>query len=60
VNLFMALLVFFTVTDPGSLLGRFLELAPLRFIGRLSYSLYLWQQLYFHVDREPLWFSGCR
>jgi peptidoglycan/LPS O-acetylase OafA/YrhL len=29
--------------------GRFLECAPLRFVGRLSYSLYLWQQL-FDID----------
>jgi peptidoglycan/LPS O-acetylase OafA/YrhL len=57
VNLFMALLVGCTVTDPGSVLGRFLEWAPLRYIGRLSYSLYLWQQLFFHVDREPFWFQ---
>ena len=57
VFLFMTLLVGLTVTDSSSLLGRFLELAPLRFIGRLSYSLYLWQQLFFHVDREPLSFQ---
>jgi peptidoglycan/LPS O-acetylase OafA/YrhL len=57
INLFMALLVGCTVTNPESILGRFLELAPLRFIGRLSYSLYLWQQLFFHVDREPLPFQ---
>ncbi len=57
VNLCMALLVGCTVTDPDSLLGRFLEWSPLRYIGRLSYSLYLWQQLFFHVDREPFWFQ---
>jgi peptidoglycan/LPS O-acetylase OafA/YrhL len=57
VNLFMALLVGVTVTTPRSLLGRVLESAPLRYIGRLSYSLYLWQQLFFHVDRAPLWFQ---
>jgi peptidoglycan/LPS O-acetylase OafA/YrhL len=56
-NLFFALLVGATVTDPLSLFGRFLESAPMRHIGRLSYSLYLWQQLFFHVDREPLWFQ---
>ncbi len=35
---------------PKDLPGRLLELAPLRFIGRLSYSLYLWQQLFFVAD----------
>jgi peptidoglycan/LPS O-acetylase OafA/YrhL len=57
VDLFMALLVGCTVVDPGSWIGRVLELAPIRFIGRLSYSLYLWQQLFFHTDREPMWFQ---
>jgi peptidoglycan/LPS O-acetylase OafA/YrhL len=28
-------------------LGAFLELKPMRFIGRISYSLYLWQMLFF-------------
>ena len=36
-----------TVLYPGGILARFLELAPLRWIGRLSYSLYLWQQMFF-------------
>lgn len=31
---------------PGSILGRFLELPAMRFIGHLSYSLYIWQQLF--------------
>jgi peptidoglycan/LPS O-acetylase OafA/YrhL len=40
------LLLVATVTHPDTLAARFLELAPLRWIGRLSYSLYLWQQLF--------------
>ena len=31
---------------PGSRLFRVLEWAPLRWIGRISYGLYLWQQLF--------------
>jgi peptidoglycan/LPS O-acetylase OafA/YrhL len=31
----------------GSLTTRLLELAPLRYVGRLSYSLYLWHVLFF-------------
>ncbi len=31
---------------PGSRLFRVLESAPLRWIGRISYGLYLWQQLF--------------
>jgi len=31
---------------PGSMFGRFLNLAPIVWLGFLSYSLYLWQQLF--------------
>ncbi|MEO6803771.1 MAG: acyltransferase [Granulicella sp.] len=41
-----------TMLRPQSWFSRFLELAPMRYVGRLSYSLYLWQQLFFitHFD----------
>jgi peptidoglycan/LPS O-acetylase OafA/YrhL len=45
------LLVGSTVLHPGALLSRLLELAPVRFVGRISYSLYLWQQLFFNPER---------
>jgi peptidoglycan/LPS O-acetylase OafA/YrhL len=41
------LLILSTVLHPGSLPGRVLEMRPLRWIGWISYSLYLWQQLFF-------------
>jgi peptidoglycan/LPS O-acetylase OafA/YrhL len=34
--------------------GRFLNLGLMRFIGKLSYSLYLWQQLSFHKSLIPV------
>lgn len=37
-----------TMLHPASLSTRFLELAPVRFVGRISYSLYLWQQMFFN------------
>jgi peptidoglycan/LPS O-acetylase OafA/YrhL len=43
----MPFVVLGTMLRPRSLFARFLELAPLRYAGRLSYSLYLWQQLFF-------------
>lgn len=49
-----------TLTHPYSLMGRFLELSPLRWIGRLSYSLYVWQQIFlgFGVVYRPFgWLS---
>lgn len=43
-----------TMLHPTSLLSRFLEIAPMRFLGRISYSIYLWQQLFFIDQHENL------
>jgi len=40
------LLLVSTVLKPRGWLGRVLEFPPLQWVGRLSYSLYLWQQLF--------------
>lgn len=40
------LLIAGTVVCPRGPVGTFLEWRPLRWIGRLSYSLYIWQQLF--------------
>jgi peptidoglycan/LPS O-acetylase OafA/YrhL len=37
-----------TVLRPDAWLGRALEWTPLAWVGRMSYSLYLWQQIFFH------------
>jgi peptidoglycan/LPS O-acetylase OafA/YrhL len=39
-------LVLSTVLQPASSLGRVLEWKPLRWLGTISYSLYLWQELF--------------
>ena len=44
---FFALWVAATMLHPKAWTTRLLEWAPLRFIGRLSYSLYLWHVLFF-------------
>ena len=41
-----------TVARPSDPVGRLLDTGPVRWIGRLSYSLYLWQQLWL----PPSWF----
>jgi peptidoglycan/LPS O-acetylase OafA/YrhL len=41
-----ALLLAAVVSCPAAPIGRLLELSPMRFIGNLSYSLYIWQQLF--------------
>jgi peptidoglycan/LPS O-acetylase OafA/YrhL len=51
------LLLLSTVYHPHMFIGRILESKPMRWIGRLSYSLYLWQQLficYRFVGYKPL------
>lgn len=47
------LLLVSTMLHPESLTSRFLELAPIRFVGRISYSLYLWQELFFNPFHVP-------
>jgi peptidoglycan/LPS O-acetylase OafA/YrhL len=49
-----AALVLWSVEHPASAWGRFLNSRPLVTIGTLSYSLYLWQQLF--INRQnPMW-----
>ena len=55
-SLFLPLLVTGTVLNPQTWIGRILELAPLRFLGRVSYSLYLWQEMaLFALAQSALW-----
>jgi peptidoglycan/LPS O-acetylase OafA/YrhL len=49
------LLLLGTVLHPGSIAGRVLEWGPLRRVGRLSFSLYLWQQLFLLVPMGAPW-----
>ena len=48
--LVIPLLILSTVLHPGTIQGRILESKPIRWIGWISYSLYLWQQLFFGVN----------
>jgi peptidoglycan/LPS O-acetylase OafA/YrhL len=43
----MPLIVLGTMLRPGDIFSRFLELPPMRYFGRLSYSIYLWHVLFF-------------
>ncbi len=42
----IAVVLFWSVTNAASPFGRFLGWAPVVWVGRISYSLYLWQQLF--------------
>jgi peptidoglycan/LPS O-acetylase OafA/YrhL len=55
VAILMALLPAATVAKPESWLGRFLELPLLAWIGRMSYSLYVWQQLFLSPQPIGVW-----
>lgn len=50
------LLMLATVTHPRWLFSRVLETAPIRWIGRISYSLYLWQQAFLIPSWQPIHF----
>lgn len=45
-SLLIPLILVGTVLRPQSRVGRLLESPPMRWTGRISYSLYLWQQLF--------------
>ena len=50
INASLAILIHRCVYCPHDWVGRFLNWKPIVFVGVLSYSLYLWQQLF--LDRE--------
>jgi len=49
-SVLLPLLILATVVRPHGVAGRVLESRPLRFLGKISYSLYLWQQLFLVWD----------
>ena len=51
----LAAIVAGTVLRPETLFGRVLELRWMRWVGRLSYSLYLWQQLLLLPGAKSPW-----
>lgn len=54
IALVVPLILLGTLLNPGSALGRWLECAPLRWVGRISYSLYLWQEVFLTPIQAPL------
>lgn len=46
----------FTLLRPDTLASRFLEIPLLKWLGRISYSLYLWQSLFLPESGRPLGF----
>lgn len=54
-NVFIALIIMYSIYGPQKWLYRFLNTRIMTFIGMISYSLYLWQQLFIYADLG--WFS---
>jgi peptidoglycan/LPS O-acetylase OafA/YrhL len=54
------ILIVSTVLFPSTLAGRLLEWDPLRWVGRMSYSLYLWQTLFLQLPAEETVFFGAQ
>jgi peptidoglycan/LPS O-acetylase OafA/YrhL len=47
VTLLLPMTILGTVLNPGGLLALPLEWTPVKYLGRISYSLYIWQELFF-------------
>lgn len=58
--LLLPVLLAATVLHPYTSLGRLLELRALRWIGRISYSLYLWQQVFLPPSDMPATLDGAQ
>jgi peptidoglycan/LPS O-acetylase OafA/YrhL len=48
------LIIASTVLHPSKKFSRFLELPSVRWVGQISYSLYIWQQLFLIMEGSPL------
>jgi peptidoglycan/LPS O-acetylase OafA/YrhL len=55
VDVAIAAMLAAVTTNPGRMMDRFLNASAVRYVGRLSYSLYLWQQLFLEGP-DGVWF----
>jgi peptidoglycan/LPS O-acetylase OafA/YrhL len=54
-NVGIAVVIDRFIRYPDTLAGRFLNHRAVAFVGVLSYSLYLWQQIFFHSEGGRWW-----
>ena len=54
-NFSIMLCIDWLIVNHSSLIGKFLNLKPIIFIGVLSYSVYLWQQLFVSYSELSFW-----
>jgi peptidoglycan/LPS O-acetylase OafA/YrhL len=54
----VAIIINSLISGKGGIFSLVLNIPPLVWVGRISYSLYLWQQLFAPFPgTEPLWFT---
>ena len=53
-GLAVAACIYYFVENPKTLLGRILNLRPVAHLGVISYSVYLWQQLFLNEKNTTL------
>jgi peptidoglycan/LPS O-acetylase OafA/YrhL len=53
--LLVCFLIASTVASPARITSRILEVSLVRWVGRMSYSIYLWQQLFLRPTGSPHW-----
>jgi peptidoglycan/LPS O-acetylase OafA/YrhL len=58
VALLIPLMLLPGILYPKTIFARVLEWSGLRWIGRISYSLYIWQGLFTGNERRMLWGAG--
>lgn len=56
-SFFLPIIILATVLNPKWRFSEFLELRPIKWFGKLSYSIYLWQQLFF-VQKPELFIDA--
>jgi hypothetical protein len=54
VAIFFPILIGYTVLNSSGLVGKFLDASVPRWVGRLSYSIYIWQMLFLGMYYMPL------
>lgn len=54
-NLSIAICIDYLISNPQSIPGKMLNLRPVKFIGVLSYSIYLWQQPFMFYSENRFW-----
>jgi peptidoglycan/LPS O-acetylase OafA/YrhL len=54
-NLSIAICIDWLITNNHTMFGKILNSSPFRFVGVLSYSLYLWQQPFSSYSEEQVW-----